>query len=300
MPTLTELSDAILRRKTPIKALLLNQNGPLCGIGNWLVDEILFQARVHPAQRCTTLSASQLLAIHTQIQAVVNTAVECNAVHSLFPKYWLFSHRWGKGKRKEAATFLLPDGTTATVTHQTVGGRTSAIIESVQKLPEGTADGEDSEGEGQVSGGTGSNGEHGIDSASEGHPTPEKSRAKTATPKRASASSTKTPKSAPAVKTGRKPAKTPGSKKRKAKKQDASGSESDLTPVEDGEDDADYLAKKDEVEEAITKASPRKRLPRAKKEEVDEDEQVVAMMEGAPDSPAVRRSARSIRIVKVP
>lgn len=98
------------------------------------VDEILFQAAIHPAQRASTLSVSQLLELHKQITTVVNTAVAVNADHKLFPKNWLFKYRWGKGRRNEPATFTLPDGTLATVIHQTVGGRTSAIVESVQKL----------------------------------------------------------------------------------------------------------------------------------------------------------------------
>lgn len=147
MPSLDELSTAILKRKAPIKALLLNQNGPLCGIGNWLVDEILYQSAIHPAQRCNTLTTSQLLTLHTQIQAVVNKAVEVNADHSKFPKHWLFKYRWGKGRASEPKTFLLPDGSTATVTHMTVGGRTSAIVESVQKLlGEEVASGDEEEG----------------------------------------------------------------------------------------------------------------------------------------------------------
>ena len=40
MPTLSELSEALLKRKAPVKAVLLNQNGPLCGIGNWLVSRM--------------------------------------------------------------------------------------------------------------------------------------------------------------------------------------------------------------------------------------------------------------------
>ena len=134
MPSLEELSTPVLKRKAPIKAVLLNQNGPLCGLGNWLVDEILFQAAIHPAQRSNTLTTSQLLALHTQIRTVVDTAVSVNADHKLFPKTWLFMHRWGKGRRAEPRTFELPDGSMATIVHQTVGGRTSAIVESVQKL----------------------------------------------------------------------------------------------------------------------------------------------------------------------
>lgn len=117
------------------------------------VDEILFQAAIHPAQKGSTLSVSQLLELHKQITTVVNTAVAVNADHAQFPKNWLFKYRWGKGRRNEPATFTLPDGTLATVIHQTVGGRTSAIVESVQKLlgevASDTEDGvkEESEGE---------------------------------------------------------------------------------------------------------------------------------------------------------
>lgn len=98
------------------------------------VDEILFQAAIHPAQRSNTLTPEQLEEVHKQIRAVINTAVEVNADHKKFPAHWLFKYRWGKGRRNEPATFTLPDGTLATVIHQTVGGRTSAIVESVQKL----------------------------------------------------------------------------------------------------------------------------------------------------------------------
>lgn len=98
------------------------------------VDEILFQAAIHPAQRSNTLTSAQLAELHKQITTVINTAVAVNADHKKFPTNWLFKYRWGKGRRNEPATFTLPDGTLATVIHQTVGGRTSAIVESVQKL----------------------------------------------------------------------------------------------------------------------------------------------------------------------
>lgn len=158
MPAMDWFSTAVLKRKAPIKAVLLDQNGPLCGLGNWLVscltftqgwtywllltivghgkkvDEILFQATIHPAQRASTLSTAQMEALYKQITEVVNTAVAVNADHKLFPKHWLFKYRWGKGRRNEPATFTLPDGSLATVIHQTVGGRTTAIVETVQKL----------------------------------------------------------------------------------------------------------------------------------------------------------------------
>lgn len=44
MPSVEELAPALGKRHAPIKAVLLDQNGPLCGIGNWMVDEILYQS----------------------------------------------------------------------------------------------------------------------------------------------------------------------------------------------------------------------------------------------------------------
>lgn len=43
-----QLAGKLRLRKAPIKAILLDQNGIVCGLGNWMVDEILYQARLHP------------------------------------------------------------------------------------------------------------------------------------------------------------------------------------------------------------------------------------------------------------
>lgn len=46
MPPLEVLSAALLKRHAPIKAVLLDQASPLCGIGNYMVDEILYQSAI--------------------------------------------------------------------------------------------------------------------------------------------------------------------------------------------------------------------------------------------------------------
>ncbi|BGO97582.1 hypothetical protein RTG_01507 [Rhodotorula toruloides ATCC 204091] len=141
MPSLDTLRTALGKRKAPIKAVLLDQNGPFCGLGNYLVDEILYQSAIHPSLPSTYLSlpspSALLSTLHTQIQAVVNTAVAVDADAEKFPKDWLFKFRWGKGKRKkEGDEFALPDGSTSTISFVTVGGRTSAVVDKVQVLPE--------------------------------------------------------------------------------------------------------------------------------------------------------------------
>ncbi|GAA6062453.1 hypothetical protein JCM10212_005356 [Sporobolomyces blumeae] len=139
MPPLQELGQALLRRHAPIKAVLLDQYGPLCGIGNYMVDEILYQSAIHPAHPASTLSPSSLSTLHAQIVNVTNTAVRADADASRFPSDWLFQYRWSKGK-KGRGDFVLPDGTTSTISFVTVGGRTSAVVDRVQVLPDDVAD----------------------------------------------------------------------------------------------------------------------------------------------------------------
>ncbi|GAA5910277.1 uncharacterized protein JCM6883_001138 [Sporobolomyces salmoneus] len=136
MPSLDILSTALLKRHAPIKAVLLDQSSPLCGIGNYMVDEILYQSALHPSHPASALSTEQLATLHDQIQVVTNTAVAADADASRFPSTWLFSARWNKGKKVQNE-FILPDGSTSTISFVTVGGRTSAIVDRVQILPEG-------------------------------------------------------------------------------------------------------------------------------------------------------------------
>lgn len=59
---------------------------------------------------------------------VCDTAVELLADSDQFPKDWLMKHRWGKGKKDGNK---LPTG--EKITFLKVGGRTSAIVPSLQK-----------------------------------------------------------------------------------------------------------------------------------------------------------------------
>ncbi|KAK0509412.1 hypothetical protein JMJ35_007806 [Cladonia borealis] len=122
------LADKLGRKKVPIKALLLDQAN-ISGIGNWVGDEVLYNARIHPEQYSNTLSAAQVKQLHKSIQYVCGFAVDSLADSSKFPEEWLFKHRWGKGKRDSASK--LPNG--AKIVFLTVGGRTSCVVPSIQK-----------------------------------------------------------------------------------------------------------------------------------------------------------------------
>ncbi|KAI0638976.1 AtMMH-1 [Trametes polyzona] len=150
MPDLDDFRQNVRKRSCPIKALLLDQTFS-AGVGNWVADEILYHARVHPEERCNVLTDEQLDALYKQTAEVCRVAVSVNADDSKFPEDWLFKHRWGKGK-KEKHTLKLPDGRPATIKWITVGGRTSAYVAELQKLrrgatssPQGEAEGEESD-----------------------------------------------------------------------------------------------------------------------------------------------------------
>lgn len=93
-----------------------------------LRDEVLFQARIHPEQYSNTFSDEQIRILHDKLIEVCTIACETLAESDRFPEGWIMKHRWKKGK-KESST--LPTG--EKIVHLTVGGRTSAVVPSLQK-----------------------------------------------------------------------------------------------------------------------------------------------------------------------
>ncbi len=126
--TVDWLLELCRRKKIPIKALLLDQAN-ISGIGNWVGDEIMYHAKMHPEQYSNTLSEEQITQLHESIHYICGTAVDLLADSDRYPEDWLFKHRWGKGKKD--APKSLPSG--EKITFLTVGGRTSAVVPSVQK-----------------------------------------------------------------------------------------------------------------------------------------------------------------------
>eukprot|EP00976_Prorocentrum_cordatum_P106657 1194497-Prorocentrum_minimum.AAC.2 len=58
-PSLGEFASKLSGRKAPIKAVLLDQ--AFCaGVGNWIADEVLYQAGVHPKGPAADLSPEQV------------------------------------------------------------------------------------------------------------------------------------------------------------------------------------------------------------------------------------------------
>lgn len=122
------LRSKIAVRRVPVKALLLNQT-VISGIGNWVADETLYQARIHPEQYCNELGDDEIARLYESIRYVCQTAVDKLGDSDEFPEHWLFKHRWGK--RDKGGSAKLPSG--EKLAFITVGGRTSCYAPGVQR-----------------------------------------------------------------------------------------------------------------------------------------------------------------------
>jgi formamidopyrimidine-DNA glycosylase len=119
--------DDFLRRhgRAPIKAVLLMQSG-FPGIGNWMADEILWRAQIHPAVRAAQLNARQRAALLNEAKFVVRASLRTlGKDFSDPPKSWLIHQRWKPGG-------LCPKHKVK-LRRATIGGRTTAWCPTCQK-----------------------------------------------------------------------------------------------------------------------------------------------------------------------
>lgn len=130
---LDRFTEEYLRKKmkarhVPIKALLLDQT-TLSGIGNWVGDEVLYQAKLHPEQYCDEFNGQQIKKLFESIRYVCQESVDKLGDSDEFPKDWMFHYRWGN--RPSAPTSRMPNG--EKLAFLKVGGRTSCYAPAVQK-----------------------------------------------------------------------------------------------------------------------------------------------------------------------
>lgn len=93
--TFAAFENQLKKRKTVIKSVLLDQS-TVAGLGNWIVDEVLFIARVSPKSRSSDLSNSQMKRIFDAMRQVVQLAIEKEANYVHFPSTYLIHARgWG-------------------------------------------------------------------------------------------------------------------------------------------------------------------------------------------------------------
>jgi formamidopyrimidine-DNA glycosylase len=72
--TLDRFREIVRTHRLGVKALLLRQD-LIAGIGNLYADEILWQARLHPARSTASLRPARVLRLHRVIRAVLSRAV---------------------------------------------------------------------------------------------------------------------------------------------------------------------------------------------------------------------------------
>ncbi len=124
MPSKRAFVAQIRARDAVLKSLLLNQSFA-AGIGNWIADEVLYQAGIDPRRRGTSLTEAEAGRIHAKMRAIVVRACDVDADKNRLPKSWLFHRRWGRDAN--ATTF---DG--ERIEHLDIGGRTTAWVPSRQ------------------------------------------------------------------------------------------------------------------------------------------------------------------------
>jgi formamidopyrimidine-DNA glycosylase len=126
LPSLRELVALFAERAAPVKAMLLDQSFS-AGVGNWIADEVLYQAGIDPRRRANTLTAAEIARLRARLRSVLTTAVRLGADGDRFPPKWLFHTRWSKRQRNP----LTVRG--QRIRYLTVGGRTTAWVAEVQR-----------------------------------------------------------------------------------------------------------------------------------------------------------------------
>ncbi len=111
--------------RRPIKALLLDQRY-FPGMGNWMADEVLWRAHIHPSTLGKMINHSGAKKLFKQILFVARGAMQSVGKHGGDPpKGWLFHSRWKNG--------LLCPKTKSPLIREKIGGRTSCWCPSLQK-----------------------------------------------------------------------------------------------------------------------------------------------------------------------
>lgn len=124
MPRPAAFVKLVSRRTVAVKALLLDQ-GFAAGVGNWMADEVLYQARIDPRRRAGDLSEPEIRKLRKALVRIVAAAVAVDARSADYPAGWLFHHRWGK------RAGVLHRG--QRVEHLEIAGRTTAWVPSRQR-----------------------------------------------------------------------------------------------------------------------------------------------------------------------
>jgi formamidopyrimidine-DNA glycosylase len=120
------LAHSLAKTRMPIKLALIDQ-GRIAGIGNTYSDEILFQARLHPARAARSLETAETRGLMQSIRHVLRTAIACDPTEAAFrerlPPSFLLPQRQPGGHCPRDGTLL---------ERMRLGGRTATFCPKCQ------------------------------------------------------------------------------------------------------------------------------------------------------------------------
>ena len=125
MPPPKRFSEMLRARGGNVKSLLLDQSFA-AGVGNWIADEVLYQAGIDPRRKASSLTDEDARRLRARLASVVKRAVAANADSSRYPRTWLFHRRWGRQGNARTSRG-------ERIEHLTIGGRTTAWVPSTQR-----------------------------------------------------------------------------------------------------------------------------------------------------------------------
>ncbi|MGP3999727.1 Fpg/Nei family DNA glycosylase [Streptomyces sp. 8N706] len=120
-----EFGARISGRRGSIKPALMEQS-VIAGLGNLLVDEILWRARVHPSRPVRDLTGEEVRSIHTEMRRVLRASVKVGRVP---PR-----PSWLTGRRDDPDATCPRCGTA--LRHSRVGGRRTVWCPRCQPPPD--------------------------------------------------------------------------------------------------------------------------------------------------------------------
>jgi formamidopyrimidine-DNA glycosylase len=122
--SLEDFKDSLGSRKTYIKKIIMDQS-VAAGVGNWMADEILYQAKMHPKKKVEDMTEKDIEIVYDAMKKVIETAIENDAHYNDFPKDFLMHFR------KEGA---MCHHTGATIKKIKLGGRATYFSPEWQLL----------------------------------------------------------------------------------------------------------------------------------------------------------------------
>ncbi|NHF58446.1 DNA-formamidopyrimidine glycosylase [Flavobacteriaceae bacterium TP-CH-4] len=122
--SLEDFKNSLNNRKTHIKKIIMDQS-VAAGVGNWMADEILYQAKIHPEKKVEDMSEKHIETVFDAMKKVIEVAIEHDAHYNDFPNDFLMHFR------KEGATC---HHTGAEIKKMKVGGRSTYFSPEWQEL----------------------------------------------------------------------------------------------------------------------------------------------------------------------